>query len=312
MNQAPLAKNTITVAVCSFNSAHYLPVLLEKLISQECSIPFEILIIDNNSTDNTADLVKQFSETSSTPIRYVNESEQGIPYARNRAITESLSSHYLAFIDADEIPEQTWLQAAVSVLMDQSVDSVGGKIAIALPIRPAWLSDDLLPFYGEVNHSNKTLQIVDASTPIWSGNIAYNTRIFQQGLRFDIRYNRKGKGIGGGSDGIMFNYFLQHHYNLVYEPKMAIQHLIPDEKITRGYFLKLHFIAGRKAGLYEIKPEGKKIVGIPRFMFFQLLKKIQHVSVLFALKRQPYMREAMNIAYQAGMIAGLYYANKTI
>lgn len=296
--------NQITVAICSYNGADYLPNLLKELVSQQCSIPFEVLIVDNNSTDNTQAIIKNYAESSAIPIRYVNETEQGIPFARNRAIEESLSNRYLAFIDADEIPEKAWLQAAVRTLSDEAIDCVGGKISIALPYRPAWLSDELLPFYGEVNHSNQPFRIIDRSTPIWSGNIAYNTRIFHQGLRFDTRYNRKGKGIGGGEDGIMFRYFLQHDFALVYEPEMEIFHLIPDEKIKRGYFLKLHYIAGKKTGLYELNTDGKKIFGIPGFMFVQLFKKMYLVLYLRFVKPYAYMREAMNLTYQLGMIHG--------
>lgn len=310
MNSSPIVKNQITVAVCSYNAMQYLPNLIEKLSAQDCSIPFEVLIIDNNSTDNTQELVERVAATSTVPIRYVNEAEQGIPFARNRAIEESLSSRYLAFIDADEIPEKVWLQAAVRILSDDAIDCVGGKISIALPNRPPWLSNDLLPFYGEVNHSNQTFRIIDPSTPIWSGNIAYNTRIFQQGLRFDTRYNRKGKGIGGGSDGIMFSYFLQHQFTLVYEPEMEILHLIPDEKIKRGYFLKLHYLAGKKSGLYEMNFDGKKILGIPGFLFAQLFKKTYQVLYLRFVKPYTYMREAMNLTYHLGMMTGFYFLGK--
>jgi len=308
MNSSQPDNNQITVAVCSYNAAQYLPTLLEKLISQDCSIPFEVLIVDNNSTDNTRTLVSDFAKSSTIPIRYVKESEQGIAFARNRAINESLSSRYLAFIDADEIPEKNWLQGAVRTLSDEKTDCVGGKITISLPYRPKWLSDDLLPFYGEVNHSDTAFKISGNSTPIWSGNIAYNTRIFQDELRFDIRYNRKGVGIGGGEDAVMFEYLLQHQFNLIYQPDMEILHLISEEKIKRWYFLRLHYLSGKKAGLYEINPDGKKIAGIPGFMYLQLLKKFYKVIHLYFEQPYSYMREAMNASYHLGMMAGLVKA----
>ncbi len=306
MTSDKFVKNQITVAICSYNAAHYLAPLLSQLVSLTCSIPFEILVVDNNSTDKSKELVESFARSCVIPVRYVIETEQGIPFARNKAIEESLSSRYLAFIDADELPTSGWLQAAIDTLKDNQVDCVGGKISIILPHRPKWLSDNLLPFYGELNHSDKAFKITDRSTPIWSGNIAYNTRIFHEGLRFDTRYNRKGKGVGGGSDGIMFRHFIKQGYRLHYEPKMEIQHLISDEKINRGYFLKLHFAAGKKAGLYEIIPSGRKIVGIPRYMFKQLLTKLLLVLQLYFTHPNAYMREAMNLAYHIGSMVSLY------
>ena len=301
-----LIKDQITVAVCCYNAAHYLPNLIEKLSIQDCSIPFEVLIINNNSNDNTQELISRLAAVHSVTLRLVNEFEQGIAFARNRAIEESLSSRYLAFIDADELPGESWLQAAINVLRDDEVDCVGGKISVSLISRPKWLSDDLLPFYGAVNYSNQKFQIHELLTPIWCGNIAYNMRIFHQGLRFDIRYNRKGNVLGGGEDSMMFRYLLKNNFKLIYEPRMEILHLIPDEKIKRGYFLKIHYIAGKKSGLYEMDFAGKKIFGVPRFMFLQLCKKTYWVLHLRFVKPFVYMREAMNVTYQLGKMVGYY------
>ncbi len=306
MNTSYTIKDQITVAVCCFNAAHYLPNLIEKLSIQECSIPFEVLIINNNSNDNTQEVIARLVEVHNVTLRLVNEFEQGIAFARNRAIQESLSSRYLAFIDADELPRKFWLQAAINVLIDDEIDCVGGKISVSISSRPKWLSDDLLPFYGEVNYSDQRFKIYELSTPIWSGNIAYNMRIFLQGLRFDTRYNRKGNALGGGEDSMMFRYLLQNNFKLIYEPRMEILHLIPDAKIKRSYFLKIHYLAGQKSGLYDMDYNGKKIFGIPRFMFLQLCKKPYQVVLFCLVKPYAYMREAMNWTYLMGMIVGCY------
>ena len=309
MNTSLLIKDQITVAVCCYNAGHYLPKLIEKIITQYCSIPFDVLIIDNNSADNTKELISMIAANSCIPIRYVYESEQGISFARNRAIEETLSSRYLAFIDADEVPEKNWLEAAVKILSDPEIDCVGGKVSIDLPYRPAWLNDDLLPFYAKIDYGIEAFRITDRSTPIWTANIAYNTRIFQQGLRFDTRYNRKGNELGGGEDSIMFRYLLQNHFTLIYDPSMEILHLIPDEKIKRGYFLKIHYLTGKKSGLYEMSFAGKKVFGVPAFMFLQLFKKTYQVLYLRFVKPYAYMREAMNLTYQLGMMVGFYKSN---
>lgn len=306
MNTSYPIKDQVTVAVCCYNAAHYLPNLIEELSLQNCSIPFEVLIINNNSIDNTQELIERLAAVNPFTIRHVNEFEQGIVFARNRAIEESLTSRYLAFIDSDEVPRKGWLQAAINILRDDEIDCVGGKISISLSSRPKWLSDDLLPFYGEVNYSNQRFLIRELSTPIWSGNIAYNMRIFHQGLRFDARYNRKGNALGGGEDNMMFRYLLQNNFTLMYEPRMEILHLIPDEKIKRRYFLKIHYIAGEKSSLYEMDFDGKKIFGVPRYMFLQLFRKAYQVLLFCLVKPYAYMREAMNWTYQLGMIIGCY------
>ena len=143
------------------------------------------------------------------------ETQQGIPFARNRAIRESLAHDFLLFIDDDELPSVRMLESAVYSLDNEKAECVGGKISIDFDShsRPAWLSDDLLPFYGEINYAANAFWIVDRSTPIWSGIVAYRTALFADNpeLRFDHRYNRKGKGIGGGEDSIMFQQLLKRN-----------------------------------------------------------------------------------------------------
>jgi len=294
----------LTVAVCCYNAADYLEKLVRRLESLYCPVPFEILIVDNNSLDNTAAVAESLSKACRIPIRYVLESQQGIPFARNRAIEESLQNAFLAFIDSDELPGEKWLEAAHRGLDHYRGDCVGGKISVSLPKRPKWLSESLLPFLGKVDHGDAPIRIVDRSTPVWSGNIAYRTSLFSDGLRFDTRYNRKGSGVGGGSDGIMFRELLDRKCNIRYEPEMCIAHLIPETKLRRSYFLKLHFIAGKKAGMYEMNWDGATLLGVPRFMYLQLPKKILLVFKLLITGNREYLREAMNAANLYGIMKG--------
>jgi len=306
-----MSEETLTVAICSYNSASELPHLIQALAALSSPIPFEILLIDNNSTDGTRELIERLRKTVRIPLRYVREMAQGIPFARNRAIEETLDRTYLAFIDADELPDPTWLQAACRGLREHGADCVGGRIRLDLPARPTWMTDSLLPFLGQVDHGAAPLQVVDRSTPIWSGNVAYRSRLFINGLRFDTRYNRAGDGIGGGSDGIMFRALLQAKKRVCYEPEMSIIHRIPKRKLTRRYFLRLHHVAGAKAGRYESTAfSGKAWFGVPRFMYGQLLRKSTKVAAMFAIRNPEYLREGMNFAHHLGMMHGLRQTSK--
>lgn len=312
MNTRSVKDNRMTVAVCSYNAADHLETLIRRLEALDCPIPYEILIVDNNSTDETADLVDNFRKNSKIPIRYVLEKQQGIPLARNRAIDESLPNAFLAFIDSDELPESQWLSSACRALEHHHADCVGGEIRLHLPERPRWLSDSLLPFLGKVDHGDVPVRVADRTTPVWSGNVAYRTALFRDGLRFDTRYNRKGAGIGGGSDGIMFRELLERGCHVRYEPEMCITHLIPESKLRRSYFLKLHFIAGKKMGMYEMDWDGATLFEIPRFMYLQLCKKVLSVLKLLITGNNEYLREAMNAANLYGIMKGFADRPRTL
>jgi len=310
MNSGDNKDNLITVAVCCYNAARYLTKLIENLAALECPIPFEILIIDNNSSDNTKEIVQNFASNFHIPTRYVFEKEQGIPFARNRAIEESAKSLFLAFIDADEIPGKKWLSTAVTGLSNYNADCVGGKILLNVQYSPKWLTDSIQPFLGKIDYGNKPFRITDKNKPVWTGNIAYRTSVFFNGLRFDTRYIRKGDGIGGGEDAILFREMLKQQYHIRYEPEMQITHLIPHSKLKRSYFLKLHYTTGKKSGMYETNIHQNLWFGIPRFMFLQLLQKTFRSAKLFIMLDIGYLREAMNTTYLIGLMVGLFIRNK--
>ena len=298
----------ITIAICTYNGAERLPRLVYELKKQTPHHPFEILIVDNNSADNTPIVIKQLKEEVGSGLRSVVEQNQGIPFARNRAIEESLDSDYLFFIDDDEVPHPGWIASACNVFEKLSVKCVGGRIRCRFEPydKPEWLNKDLLAFLGEIDHGESDFYISDTRHPIWSGNIAYDTSLFRQNrsYRFDHRYNRKGKGVGGGSDGVMFRQFIDHGVSMAYCPGMVIDHYIEPWKLKQSYFYRLHFIAGRKFGQYQTRNYPNELMGVPFFMVKQAMDQLK-TSVLSHLhKEEGRVRKTMNFFYSAGMVYG--------
>lgn len=266
----------ITVSICSYNGAESLPGLIKELRAQYSPVTAEILVVDNNSTDDTGSVVASCAREDGIPLRYVFESRQGITYARNRAIEEARCNEFLAFIDADELPEPGWLASAVDALQNEKADCAGGVIKVKYPDKgaPRWMTDELSGFLGQLNHGNTALWITDKFTPVWSGNIAYRTEVFRDELRFDSRYDRRGKGVGGGSDAIMFRALIDRKFRIRYRPDMIINHLVEPEKLRRRYFLRLHYLTGRKFGEFEMQDTAGGLFGIPPHMVMQLVRQI--------------------------------------
>ncbi|RNC69640.1 MAG: glycosyltransferase family 2 protein [Desulfuromonadales bacterium] len=298
----------VTVAICTYNRAGNLPALIRELRAQESPIPFGILVVNNNSTDGTEHVLADLATEEGAPLRFVTEKNQGIVQARNRAIEESLSSTYLAFIDDDELPAQGWLRAAVDSLEREEAECVGGEIRVKLPDsrRPAWLADEILPFLGEVKNGPHPFWIVDRTTPVWSGNIAYRTSLFQEGLRFDRRYNREGHVVGGGEDAKMFQVLLAQEARIRYRPDMVIDHLVEDWRLRRGYFLRLHYAAGWKKGRWDAASYERTVCGVPPFMVRQALQLLLQAVPKLIFSRPDALRQAMNGVHGIGMALGTF------
>jgi len=108
-NKVAMTIRSITVIVCTHNRAGLLPGILSKLRAQDYFAgAFEIIVVDNGSRDNTAEVVEKLASKPGVPIHYVLESRPGITLARNRG-AEIARYPYLAYIDDDCSVEPDWL-----------------------------------------------------------------------------------------------------------------------------------------------------------------------------------------------------------
>lgn len=294
--------------MCSYNRAGRLRKLIPVMREQVCALPYEILIIDNNSSDDTRAVVEKLGAQPGAPVRYVFEPEQGIPFARNRAIRESMGSDCMVFIDDDEIP-MPGLLAAADALQTEGAECAGGRVKVEFRPgeRPKWLGDELLGFLAAVDHGDKAFWITDRSTPVWTANVAYRMEIFRENpdLRFDARYNRRGNQVGGGSDAIMFWNLLQHDIRIRYRPDMVVEHFVDSWRLRKSYFMKLHFVAGRKYGQYQAGDYDSTLFGVPPFMVRQALVQLPALARAFFTNSSADVRKAMNCAYAFGQVWGL-------
>lgn len=302
----------LTVSFCTYNRAERIPDLVVALRDQVCSISFEILVVNNNSDDNTIEILDALSSKSGPVLRYVTEVEAGIVPARNRAIKECLHRDYMLFIDDDELPCPGFIHAAYDAMTNDGAQCVGGHISVDFESyrRPKWLNAEIAGFLGEIDYGTESFWIRDDSTPIWSGNVAYDMRLFRDdfSLRFDKRYNREGEGPGGGEDAMIFRSLIKRGTRIRYRPDMAVRHLVGQEKLRRRYFLRLHYLSGWRFGRYELPVYSKTWFGIPPFLVAQFLQKGFKTIQMYLTNKPGALRCAMNAFHALGRVFG--YASR--
>lgn len=298
----------LTFAFCTYNRADRLEKLVASMRAQTCPIPFEILAINNNSTDNTADVLAQLAQLPGPALRWVTEPVQGIVAARNRGIAEAMDSDILVYIDDDEIPLPGLIEAAADAILNEGAECVGGRVEIdftTIP-RPSWLDDEIAGFLGHLNHGESAFWIESDTTPVWSGNVAYDMRLFRNdpSLRFDKRFDRVGNVVGGGSDAIMFRTLLERKARIRYRPEMAVLHAVETWRLTRRYFLKLHYRAGLRQGEFRMAEFQKTLFGIPPFLVSQFFSHCLKTLGLMLTGKPGQVRQAMNASNAIGLIVG--------
>ena len=298
----------LTFAFCTYNRADRLPKLVAAMRAQSCPLPFEILAVNNNSSDDTAAVLDGLVGHAGAPLRWVTEPVQGIVAARNRCVAEALGSDIMVFIDDDELPQPGLLAAAADAILSEGAQCAGGRIDVDFSTlaRPSWLGDELLGFLAAVDHGSRSFWISNDDTPVWTANVAYDMRLFRDDpkLRFDKRYDRIGKGAGGGEDVMMFRGLLQRGARIRYRPDMAVLHAVESWRLKRGYFLDLHYRAGRRQAHFELPDYPRTVFGVPPFMVNQLLRHCWSTLRVAAAGRGGAVRQGMNASFALGSIIG--------
>lgn len=298
----------LVFAFCTYNRASRLPALIRAMRLQSCPADVEILAINNNSRDDTLLVLQLLAQESGAPLRIVTETRQGIVAARNRALAEAAEADILVFIDDDELPLPGTLEAAYHAIVVEGAQCVGGRLVVDFEDhpRPRWLGDELLGFLGALDYGDSPFWIKDRTTPVWTGNIAYDMRVFRTHpeLRFDHRFDRVGEAMGGGEDAAMFASLLALGVRIRYQPEMLMRHFVEPSRLKPGYFLRLHYMAGVRRGQYQLPQFSKKLFGVPPFLLGQFLRQSVNTAMLALRSGPAIVRQAMNAAHALGLVVG--------
>jgi glycosyltransferase involved in cell wall biosynthesis len=236
----------ISAVVCTLNRAAYLAKAVQSLVNQ--TYPkhhYEIIVVDNGSTDNTRDVVEQFSQSAT--IRYIYEPIKGLSQARNTG-WQAASGKYVAYIDDDAIACPHWLEKMMEAFdtVKPAPASVGGK---AVPLweseRPAWLEDRMLGAYAIVDWGDRARFLKPSSPEHHVGcNVAFTRQVLQECGGFNVNLGRKGKNLLSNDEHLIRKYMDCHGLGIYYDPEILVDHLVPKERLTRRFMLRRHFWQG--------------------------------------------------------------------
>lgn len=234
-----------TVAIPTYNGAERLPQVLEKVRSQiqTESLKWEVIVIDNNSSDNTEEIIENYQETwpRSIPLKYVLESEQGAAFARLRAVKEA-KGEYIAFLDDDNWPEPNWLISAYSFCKEHpQAGAIGGQIHANYEIPPPENFKPIEPFLAIREHGSQPFRFDAANLRLPpAASLIVRKQAWQESV--PPRPSLTGKLPGlliQGDDYEPLLYLHKHGWEIWYNPEMHTYHQIPKWRLEKDYLLKL-------------------------------------------------------------------------
>lgn len=237
----------ITAAICTHNRATLLPAAIESLLAQ--SLPpagFEILVIDNASTDETPQIIQRYRAAGgNVTLRSAAQPVLGLSHARNLAV-EMAAGDIIAFMDDDAVADPEWLAALLGAYTTHpNAWVVGGKV---LPLwqgeRPAWLTDDLLPHLSMLDLGD-VVRPLNAGEPLYGVNFSCRRGAFARVGLFRSDLGRQGVALLGNEESEFQQRILHQGQALVYTPHAIVSHCVPRERLQQRYFIRRAYGKGR-------------------------------------------------------------------
>jgi len=226
----------LTVLVCTHNRAELLRGALESLEGQSLArTRFEVLVVDNASTDATPAVIAECAARATIDIRSIRESELGLDAARNRGIREA-SGEIVAFLDDDARARHDWAAEVLEGFERHDAPILGGRVDLHWEVpRPAWFSDVLLRY---LIHCDYGSEVTEVTSPPWlyGTNVAFRKSLFQKIGLFRLDLDRKGESLMGGGDTEFFKRAHALGHRILYLPSLVVRHLVLPSRLTRAFF----------------------------------------------------------------------------
>lgn len=230
----------LSVIICTYNRANYIPGLFKSLVTQTCDkLNYEIVFVNNNSKDNTEEICKQFQiENKGITFKYFNETKQGLSFARNRGIKES-TGEILVFIDDDAIASENYLIEILTFFeQNQHITAGGGRIFPKYETkRPNWMSVFLEPIISVINIGNKNKKFPAGKFPV-GANMFFRKIVFDEIGLFNTMLGRTGRNMLGGEEKDIFNRLKNRGALIFYLADAWIYHIIPENRLTQDFIKK--------------------------------------------------------------------------
>lgn len=276
----------VSVVLCTYNGASSLRNTLAGF--KQLSVPgewsWELILVDNNSTDSTREIIEEFARTSGLNVQHVFEPRQGKAYALNTGIRRT-KGDILAFTDDDVLIDSGWLAGLVDTFAAMDCIGLGGRV---LPVWnqpvPSWLEMEGQQVVGHFDFGGEPKE---TSVPPIGGNMAFRRAAFEKYGLFRTELGPDGSEIAGSEDDEFGRRLLKAGEKIVYCPTATVRLPIESYRLTKDYFLRWFYSLGRanmRARMWP--PDAVCYFGVPRYLFGTVIRSSLQWAITFEEKRR--------------------------
>lgn len=238
----------LSVIICTYNRDKYIYNVLKSIADNDLATDgYEIVLINNNSTDNTDAECRRFAmDYSEINFHVFIEKNQGLSYARNRGIKES-KGDILVYVDDDATVNKEYLRTYTAFFTSHpEAMAAGGPIQPVYETEaPSWMSHytkNLITGY--LYYGNDVKEFTNGRYP-GGGNAAYRKEVFDRIGLFNVELGRKGNSLAGAEEKDIFDKMGGLGMRFFYLPDAILYHIIQPVKLTKDYFDRLTLAIGQ-------------------------------------------------------------------
>ncbi|NET00626.1 MAG: glycosyltransferase [Sphaerospermopsis sp. SIO1G2] len=272
----------ISAIICTHNRDSYLGAAIDSLLAQELNVNFEIVVVDNGSSDRTSEVVKQ--RLHHPQVKYIFEPIIGLSVARNTG-AKTANAEILVYLDDDAQASSQWLQVIYDAYQENTKLAIaGGKVTLIWPPNtqpPKWLSPGLAANLGAYDLGDKTLYIEQPGLTPRGLNYSIRRSFLDQIGGFDPQLGRVGKNLLSNEELQMTEFALQRGWQVAYIPTALVAHNVAPERLKPSWFFNRGWWQGvsecyreqlaGKAGFEQIQRGSEKFLR-------GIYKSFQHIS----------------------------------
>ncbi|HET7207521.1 MAG TPA: glycosyltransferase [Terriglobales bacterium] len=265
----------MTVVICTHDRSTSLRATLgsfSRLVTPD-GLRWELLVVDNNSMDDTRQVVEGFAQNSSVSVRYTFEPEQGKSVALNRGVSEA-RGRFIAFTDDDVSVDPGWLMALKSTFDEYKCLGIAGRV---VPLwqgpRPSWLEMEGQQAIVNFDFGSEPRE---SERPPLGANAAFARMAFEKYGFFRTDLGPSGSQRGITSEDTEFGHrLLRAGEKIIYAPTAVVYHPVEPQRATKTFFQRWFYNDGRTSIRVEGWPEtASTYLGIPRWLLRGLAENV--------------------------------------
>lgn len=262
----------LDVIVPTYNRQELLVRTLDSLLMADIpnGLAVQVTVVDNNSTDNTRQVVESRMQHFKGRLSYIFEGRPGKSFALNTGIS-SVQGDLVGMIDDDEEIAPTWYTQVHSAFSEDNVDFIGGPYVPRWGAeRPEWLPLNYRGAIGWVDSGNERLPYgEDFPGILMGGNAVVKREVLTKAGPYCTSVGPKGRVLLRGEDDDMYNRLLKLGARGFYLPNLIIYHYVDPERLTKKYFRRWSFWRGMGMGILDKdhRQPVTYLAGVPRWLF---------------------------------------------